>query len=252
MKKAARPARKVSLADVLKVMVLSILFAGAGYGVMYTPKVVESVSNQRVEQVVIEGDINFISERDMLARVNNFISESLLLVDMVEIKQELEGMPWVRTVTIRRKWPDTLVLSVTEEKAIARWGARQLLNQDGVIFSPGNIAGLDQLAILSGPAGAARQVMEQYLLFNQLLYQHGLKIAELDLNERGAWQMKLANGVAVNIGNSDVMDRMRRLVDVIDPLFMEQMLSIDTIDLRYTSGIAVKNKSITGEEVVSL
>ena len=45
---------------------------------------------------------------------------------------------------------------------------------------------------------------------------------------------------------------MRRLVDFMDPLFMEQMGSIGTIDLRYTSGIAVKNKSITSEEVVSL
>lgn len=251
-KAAARPARRIRLVDVLKVLLVAVLVAAATYGAISTPRVVEKVSSQRVEQVIIEGEINYVSERDVLAAVNSFISESLLLVDMVDIKQELERMPWVRMVTIRREWPDTLVLSVTEEKAIARWGEKELLNQDGVIFSPASIMGQEQLAILTGPAGSARKVMEQYQLFSQLLYQRGLKIAEVSLSDRGAWQLMLANGVQVNIGKSDVMERMRRLVDFLDPVFMEHMAAVETIDLRYTSGIAVKNKSITGEEVVSL
>lgn len=251
-RKAARPPLRMSFSVLLKMMLLSGLLAAGAYGALSTPKMVEKVSSQRVEQVVIEGEIKFTSEQDVLVAVNSFISESLLLVDMVEIKHELERMPWIRSVTIRREWPDTLVLSVTEEKAIARWGDRQLLNQDGVIFSPDNFVGLEYLAVLNGPSGSARKVMEQYQLFNQLLYQRGLKIAELDLNERGAWQLMLGNGVEVQIGNSDVMTRMRRLVGFLDPFFMEQMVTVETIDLRYNSGIAVKNKTITGEEVVSL
>jgi cell division protein FtsQ len=62
----------------------------------------------------------------------------------------------------------------------------------------------------------------------------------------------LENGIQVSIGKSDVMTRMRRLVTFLDPIVMEQLASVEAIDLRYTSGIAVKNKSITGEEVVSL
>ena len=251
-RKAARPPRRISAAMVLKFLLLTGLVGAAAYGALSTPKVVEKVSSQRVEQVVIEGEINYISEQEVLAAVNAFISESLLLVDMVEIKHELERMPWVRNVTIRREWPDTLVLSVVEEKAIARWGDSQLLNQDGVIFSPDSIIGLEQLAILTGPDDSARKIMEQYQLFNQLLYQRGLKIAELSLSERGAWQLVLGNGVLVNIGKADVMTRMRRLVGFLEPFFMEQMASVESIDLRYTSGIAVKNKSITSEEVVSL
>jgi cell division protein FtsQ len=219
---------------------------------MTTPQFLETVSNQRVEHVIIEGEVNYFSEQEVLGAVNNFISESLLLVDMGEIKIALEEMPWIRTVTIRREWPDTMVLSVAEEKAIARWGEGRLLNQDGAIFSPADIVGLEHLAVLSGPEGAENKVMEQYMLFNELLYQRGLKIDELSLGERGGWNLILANGVNINVGKTEVMRRIKRLVDFADPLFIDQMAIIDSIDLRYTSGIAVRNKTINAEEVVSL
>ena len=251
MKVASVP-RRLRPQLVLKSLLLTLVVAAGAYGLFTTPRVVQTVSNQRVEQVNIEGEINHVSEREVLAAVNKYISESLLLVDMQRIKTDLESMPWIRTVTIRREWPDTLVLGVTEEKAIARWGDAQLLNQDGSIFSPASIVGLEQLAILTGPEGSERQVMEQYQLFNQLLYQRGLKIAELILNDRGAWRVMLGNGVEINVGKSDVMTRMRRLVAFIDPSFLEQMPVIESIDLRYVSGIAIKNKSMNNGEVVSL
>lgn len=235
-----------------KIMFTLVFFAALGYCVISTPKVVETVSNQRVEQVLIEGKVNYISEQEVLAAVNSFISESLLLVDMQEIKKVLETMPWIRSVTIRREWPDTLVLNIVEEKAIARWGEKRLLNQDGEIIAPDNIIGLESLAILSGPQGTERKVMEQYQLFSQLLYQRGLKIAELDLNERAAWKLTLANGVDINIGKSQLMEKMRRLVDFAKDSLIEQMDEIESIDLRYTSGIAVKTKENNMSEVVSL
>lgn len=244
--------RKVNSAAIWKTLMLLIVIGAGGFGLISTPKVVENVSKQRVEQVNIEGDINFISEQEVLGAVNNFISESLLLVDMAEIKNELELMPWIRSVMIRREWPDTMVLSVIEEKAIARWGDARLLNQDGAIIAPANIIGLEGLAILSGPLGSERQVMDQYQLFSQLLYQRGLKISELNLNERGAWNLTLANGVRINVGKSAVMEKMKRLVDFVKPALIEQMAAIESIDLRYTSGIAVKTKENKISEVVSL
>jgi len=48
------------------------------------------------------------------------------------------------------------------------------------------------------------------------------------------------------------MKRMRRLVAFIDPLFVEKMKNVESIDLRYDSGLAVRDKQIQGEEVVSL
>jgi len=250
--KPSRTGKNLSRAMVFKWLMVFALIGIGAYGALTTPRMMESVSQQRVEQVIIEGEVNFISEQEVLSAVNDYISESLLLVDMEDIKVALEDMPWIRTVTIRREWPDTLVLNIIEEKAIARWGENKLLNQDGAIFSPQDITGLENLAMLSGPGGSERKVMEQYLLFNQLLYQRGLKIAELILNERSAWKLILANGVVVNVGKTEVMERMRRLVGFVDPVFIEQMVAIESIDLRYASGIAVKNKSIKTEEVVSL
>ena len=45
---------------------------------------------------------------------------------------------------------------------------------------------------------------------------------------------------------------MRRLVDFAKDSLIEQMDEIESIDLRYTSGIAVKTKENNMSEVVSL
>ena len=74
-RKAARPPRRISAAIVLKFLLLTGLVGAAAYGVLSTPKVVEKVSSQRVEQVVIEGEINYISEQEVLAAVNAFIRD---------------------------------------------------------------------------------------------------------------------------------------------------------------------------------
>ena len=244
--------RKISSAMVWKMLLPMTFLLACVYGLIATPKVIETISNQRVEQVLIEGEVNFVSEQEVLDGVSSFISKSLLLVNIDEIKKQLELMPWIRSVNIRRDWPDTLVLNVIEEKAIARWEEIQLLNQDGVIFSPTNIFGLENLAILSGPTGSERQVMEQYQLFSQLLYQCGLKIAKLNLNERSAWNLTLTNDVLINVGKTKVVERMKRLVEFSYSEVMKKMVTIESIDLRYTNGIAVKTKQNKVAEVVSL
>ena len=54
------------------------------------------------------------------------------------------------------------------------------------------------------------------------------------------------------MGKSKVMERMKRLVEFVDPVFIKQMTNVDAIDLRYANGIAVRNKLHNAEEVVSL
>ena len=61
---------------------------------------------------------------------------SFFAFDVLGAKQSLEEHPWVRRAFAKKVWPDTLVLEIQEEIAIARWGEGQLLNQFGEIFEP--------------------------------------------------------------------------------------------------------------------
>jgi cell division protein FtsQ len=199
----------------------------------------QQVSGQKIETVAIEGQMNFVSEQDIKDTVNRFVSASLVALDLEALKQELEMLPWISKVAVQREWPDKLIIHVEEELAIARWRDTELLNQQGQIFVPESIEGLADLPRLSGPAQSEKAVMEQYQKFNQLMYPLGVRIRDLSMNERGALTMLLTNGVKVKLGKEDVLERMRRLVAFMESSYRADLLNMDTIDLRYTNGIAV-------------
>jgi cell division protein FtsQ len=199
----------------------------------------QQVNGQKIETVVIEGQLNFVSEVEIKDTVSRFVSASLVALDLEALKHELEMLPWISKVAVQREWPDKLIIDVEEELAIARWRDSELLNQQGQIFVPEEISGLLNLPRLSGPEHSEQQVMEQYQKFNQLLYPLGVRIRDLSMNERGALTMLLTNGVKVKLGKDDVLERMRRLVAFMESRYSSDLLNMETIDLRYTNGIAV-------------
>ncbi len=213
---------------------------------------VNDINQQRIEFVAIEGNLSKVTEDDIESAVFDYINQSMVAIDLLAIQNALERNAWINTVSLRRKWPDTLIINVTEELAIARWGERQLLNQEAALFSPPSIVAQLNLAKLSGPDGSEEKVMQQYQIFNQLLFSKNLRITSLNLNSRGAWSMQISNEIAVSVGSIQAVERVRRFAAVYEALFAEQIESIESFDLRYEDGIAVKHKSSSNDVLVSM
>jgi len=204
-----------------------------------------TVNTQKISMVQIEGALHFLSRSELEEAVNQFVETSMVALDLEVLKQELEADPWVSRADVRRQWPDRLIIRIEEEVAIARWGKGQLLNQQGRVFQPKDIAEQMQLPFLSGPDGSENMVMQQYQQFNQLLYPLGVRMRDLELNERGAWTITFTNTaqgdnlVQVRVGRDEVLERMRRLVTLLESNSVANMPLLSSIDLRYGNGLAV-------------
>lgn len=243
--------------DDIKVVLKKVFYLMAGVGILYLTThyftdFYERVSTQKIETVKIEGSLNYVTEDEVSRIVSRFTDQSLVTINLDLVKQGLEVNPWIKTVNIRREWPGTIIINVVEEIAIARWRESQLLNQEGRVFSPDSVLEQAYLPYLTGPEGQEQQVMEQFRKFNQLLYPLGLRVATLGVNSRGAWDMQLENGITIKAGKTKVMEKMRRLVSFMGSNFIEQMINIESIDLRYSNGISVKKRELAVEEMVSL
>lgn len=203
------------------------------------------VNTQKISMVQIDGALHFLSRNELEDAVNQFVETSLVALDLSLLKQDLEAEAWVSRAEVRRQWPDRLIIRIEEEVAIARWGKGQLLNQQGRVFQPQDIAEQLQLPYLSGPEGSESMVMQQYQQFNQLLYPLGVRMRDLELNERGAWTITFTNTaqgdnlVQVRVGRDDVLERMRRLVTLLESNAIANMPLLASIDLRYGNGLAV-------------
>ena len=219
---------------------------------MNSRTLVNDINQQRIEFVSIETSLTNVTVNDIKITVFDFINRSMVAVDLLAIKNALEENAWINTVSLRRKWPNTLIINVSEEVAIARWGERELLNQNGALFSPLLIEAQINLAKLSGPNGTEKIVMQQYQIFNQLLLPKNLRIASLNLNTRGSWSIQLSNETKVVVGSIQAVGRLRRFVAVYEVLFADQIESISGFDLRYEDGIAVKHKDLINDALLSM
>ncbi len=222
------------------VLLFSVAVIGAaGYGAQLA---VDKINSQRVELVHIEGNLTFVSEEKIKETVGVEVSTSLIAVDLALVKQKLEALPWIREAEIHREWPNAISIFVEEEIAIARWGQDQLLNQQGQVFRPDSIDDQLQLPLLAGPELSEAKVMRQYQEFNQLLYPLGVRIRDLTLNDSGSYELTLINGVLVKLGREDVLERLRRLVVFLESEHGRNLQDVESIDLRYRNGLAVKRR----------
>jgi cell division protein FtsQ len=59
------------------------------------------------------------------------------------------------------------------------------------------------------------------------------------LDERGAWELELANGVAVKLGRQAVVERLERFIRLASQLVAKRLAEINYVDMRYTNGFSV-------------
>lgn len=169
-----------------------------------------------------------------------YMGDGFFNFDVNGVKRELEDHPWVSVAAVKRVWPDSLSLLLTEEVAIARWGDGQLLNQQGEIFQPSNVTSLTALPRLTGPVESQFEVMQQFQLLSQILFPAGLRLNALALSNRGSWDLILAEDIEVAVGRDDVISKLKRFVEFYQSQPAAQTAQFRTVDLRYSNGIAVK------------
>jgi cell division protein FtsQ len=148
-------------------------------------------------------------------------------------------LPWVAEVAIQRRWPDQLVINVTEQEAIARWGKDGLLNRRGEVFRPQPLGDMSALPLLFGPDNLAAEVVARYAELRDLLNAQQLALANLGTDERGSWSATLQNGLVLHLGTGDVLKKIRRFSRVYRDDLQHQIDGIAYVDLRYSNGVAV-------------
>jgi cell division protein FtsQ len=73
-----------------------------------------------------------------------------------------------------------------------------------------------------------------------------MRLAALDLDARGAWQLELANGVSVRLGRRQVDERLDRFIQTALPVVGGRASEISYIDMRYSNGFAIGWKRSSG------
>jgi cell division protein FtsQ len=192
-----------------------------------------------VRRVVVEGSFQRVAPPEIEAAVAEVAHGGLASVDLDEVRVRIERIDWVDQAVVQRRWPDTLRVLVVEQVAAARWNDTGLLNARGELFLRNARYVPPELPLLEGPGGSEGIVAQLYLDAQGRLLEAGVRLTGVRLDERGAWELELANGVRVRLGRLAVTDRLDRFIRLASPLVAKRAAEIGYVDMRYTNGFSV-------------
>ena len=191
-----------------------------------------------IQTVRIEAPFVHTGPEKLKQRLMPYTKTSFFSVNVNRLQKVLMSDPWVAKVSVRRVFPNSLLIKITEQKAVARWGNNSVLNADGKIFTPALNSIPNNLPMLYGPIREINQVWAVFQKINPELAAANLQLSELVLNARHAWRLKLNNGTQVILGRFDIEQRIARFIRVYPKVFANRPAP-KSVDLRYNNGLAV-------------
>lgn len=223
---------------------LLMLLCAIIYGALAFKSWAEDEQKAPLNDVSVSGKRWYIDDAQIEHLIRISQPGSFFALDVEQAHKDIEAMPWVYRASVRKRWPNSLKVYVVEQTPAARWNDDLLLNQFGETFD-GSVNQDKPMVVLPnlfGPGGSEQTALEGYKAMQALLQGSQLTIDELVLSERFAWNLKLQNGISLNLGRKEFIDRLQRFIDLY-PLLSKQERAVDYVDLRYDTGLAVGWKS---------
>ncbi len=211
----------------------------------YRQQILAQIADQwPVKFVRIEGTFQFLQKNKVKEAIEKQIDKGLYRIDLVELEKRMEMMQWVENAAIKRIWPDTLRIQITEQHPVARWYENSLLSDKGQLFQPENISEFSQLPVIEGNEGGEVTLVEHLTVINQALTRYQFQVEGIKVNERQAWTLKLDNAMQIKLGRHAPMDKFYRFMGAVQLLGYEQLQNMAVADLRYPNGFAIQWKDL--------
>lgn len=230
------------------ILLLALLMSGVWWVIqrpMFTLKLirVEGVENQVLRHV------NVLTVRDAaLPKIKgNFFTTNL-----DSVRTAFEAVPWVHKASVQREWPNKLIVTLEEHQPLGTWDDDgRLMSVKGDIFTA-NLAEAEEdadLILFSGPEGSEKEVLARYIDFKHWFSKISLAPEAVQYSSRYAWSVKLNNGMKVELGRVQdelsLKQRVDQLLTVYPQLVASLQDSIESVDMRYPNGLALKSSHST-------
>jgi cell division septal protein FtsQ len=216
----------------------------------------ELVSNMalfRLERIEIS-PMKRMTRDEIIATAAVKTGDPMLGLDPRQIADRLSKNPWIETLKIRRRFPATLSIELTEREpaAVVNMGYLFYLDSKGDVFKPlkeGDrmdfpvVTGITEDDMAKDPEGA-KQLLCSALGIMELLKKNSTfrleDISEIHLDKGFGFTLFTASGgVPIRLGNDDFVGKLSRLSRIYKDL-SANMARLEYIDLDYADKIVVK------------
>ncbi len=212
-----------------------------------------------IRAIEVRGELAHNNAVTLRANVTSRLDGNFFTVDLAKARGAFEAAPWVRRAVVRRDFPSGLHVLLQEHHPTAFWGAEgesTMVNSFGEVFEANVDDVTDQLPRLSGPDGQSGGVLAMYQTLDPEFAPLDVSIDTLHMSARGGWSLTLDSGAEIELGagtTDEVIARTRRFVHTLTQVtskYGRRAESIESADLRYADGYAIRLRGVTTTEAV--
>ena len=201
--------------------------------------------------------LRHLSESQVLLKAKEIEEQnrSLFALDLDSLRTSVELLPWVRTATVQRVWPDRLMIQVTERVPIAFAridDSTQLVDEEGGLLESKSegLPDFDFPVLMGLESGFETELLarnrKRIELYRRLLREldengAGLTrdLSEVHLQDAGSVSIVLNDDtVLVHIGADHFQERFRRYLAMSRELKQKYRL-LESVDLRFENQVVV-------------
>ncbi len=228
---------------------LCLLLASLGVAGAALYRVAQQPAFQ-LKRIDVRGDLRHVTVASVRAALAGRLSGNYFTVRLDDARRLFETVPWVAQVSVRRVWPDRLLVTLTEHRALGAWGDGRLLSDRGELFiaNPDEAEVYGALPQFTGPAEAAEAAARRYYELSAQFAALSLRIDAIDISDRNAWSLRAteeggeARQSRIELGRdgaaAPLAQRVSRVIAAY-PSIVAQIGAPVRIDARYANGLAV-------------
>jgi cell division protein FtsQ len=173
-----------------------------------------NVTGLIVSEVLVNGREQ-TKKKNLLRAAQIMVGDPILGLQLQKIQTNIAELPWVKTVSVERQFPDTIVINLIERKPTAIWqknGGLNLIDSDGVVILTDALDLFSYLPIVIGrnaPENASKII--SVLAKQPMLYE---RVKAITFVTERRWDVRLDNKIDIKLPEKQVQQAWSYLAEI--------------------------------------
>jgi len=208
-----------------------------------------------VDQLKIKGNFRYLNPKSIEAVVKQEAVGNFFSIKLTSIKRRVEALEWVQTAEVRREWPNTLLIDVSEQRPVMRWNKDKWVNSLGQVVDLPRAPEISNPIVLVGNERDSELMLHKAYRWKKQIERSGLELREVSLSGSHAWRLTINYPLDnyqfdVLLGRDEADQRLWRFLYLFDGEFRGADKQLRRVDARYPNGLAIDAVALTTTESI--